>query len=97
MDCNGLLLTILMEAGNFYLVNEPEAPTFFQYCQAEDTFYKSVIDLAFATVDLYRWISNWAVYDAGIENTGSDHHMLWFEILHDRTVTVPSLTAPRYN
>src|SRR5690606_34563895 len=67
MDSNGDLLATLMEAGNFYLVNEPEAPTFFQYCQATSTFYESVLDLAFATGDLFEWISNWAVCDRDTE------------------------------
>src|SRR5690606_22232057 len=97
MDSKGDLLATLIEGGNFYLVNEPEAPTFFQYRQATSTLYESVLDLAFATGDLFEWISNWAVCDRDTEATGSDHHMLRFEILHDGTATVPSPTAPRYN
>jgi len=54
MDNNGNLLATLMNAGNFYLVNEPEAPTFFQYRQATSTLYESVLDLAFSTGDLFE-------------------------------------------
>ncbi|RPA71125.1 hypothetical protein BJ508DRAFT_218406 [Ascobolus immersus RN42] len=86
-----------MEEGNFYLVNEPDATTYFQFRPAEDKLYESVLDLAFATGDLYDWISNWAICAGDTEATGSDHEMCRFEILHDGTATVPSPTAPRYN
>ncbi|RPA80381.1 DNase I-like protein [Ascobolus immersus RN42] len=96
-DSNGDMLATKMEEGNFYLVNEPDAPTYFQFRLAEDTLYESVLDLAFATGDLYDWISNWAICAGDTEATGSDHKMCRFEILHDGTATVPSPTAPRYN
>ena len=50
-----------MDEGNFYLINEPDIPTFFQYQKTTNNIYESVLDLAFATGDLFDWTTGWSI------------------------------------
>src|SRR5690606_18980039 len=86
-----------MEEGNFYLINEPDIPTFFQYRKTNKSIYGSVLDLAFATGDLFDWTTRWSICDTDIQETGSYHEMIRFEIMHNGTLVVPSPLSHRYN
>src|SRR5690606_5829804 len=86
-----------MEEGNFALINDPDTPTFFQYRKTTNTIYESVLDLAFATGDLFEWIINWSICEKDTEETGSYHEMIRFEVMHNGTPLVPSPTTQRYN
>src|SRR5690606_4907805 len=86
-----------MEEGNFYLINEPDIPIFFQYRKTTNSIYESVLDLAFATGDLFDWTTGWSICDTDIQETGSYHEIIRFEIMHDWTPVVPSPLSHRYN
>ena len=86
-----------MEEGNFYLINEPDTSTFFQYRKQTNTIYESVLDLAFATSNMFQTTTNWSICEKETEDTGSYHEMIRFEIMHDGTPTVTSPLTQRYN
>ena len=86
-----------MEESNYYLINEPDIPTFLQYQKNINQLYESTIDLAFCSDNMFSKTTNWSIYDRESEDTGSYHEMIRFEILSDNTPTILCPTSPKYN
>lgn len=85
------LLVELLQSNHFDLLNEEDAPTHFP----ANGNRPSVLDLTFASSDVYPIVSKWALDQDSA--TGSDHSVIRFEVQSLQHTTVPNPCSNRYN
>ena len=81
----------MLECNDFDLLNAEETFTHFPFNQNRP----SILDLTFASFDIFPSVSGWAVDDEA--STGSDHSVIRFEILGSNTQFTPDPRSHRFN